>query len=386
MMLAASWASTKGAAGALCAVALSTLSLQRPCNGLRGLSSGVRRRPHSVTRQPPAQLRPRAQVLNTAVPDELDEGVSVSTGRLVQWYPGHIARAERLLKEQLRSVDVVLDVRDARIPLATSYPALKEWANGKKCILVLNRDDMVSSQDRRAWADYFKQSRQGVIFTDGRSGKGINELTKAALSVSVGINEKRRKKGLLPRPMRAAVVGYPNVGKSALINRMLKRKLCKSEPKPGVTRHLRWLRIGGDLDLLDAPGVLPMRIDDQEAATLLAICNDIGEAAYLASSVAAVLVERLLRLPQGNGQSMGAVLEGRYGVSAKFRTGEDYVYSLAEAKYQGDINQAGERLLNDFRRGSLGWRALQQPPARAGNDYYDVDLDRIEFDDDFNRT
>ena len=222
----------------------------------------------------------------------------------MQWYPGHIARAEKLLREQLRAVDAVVEVRDIRIPLATTHPDIPDWIGNKLRVLVLNRADMVSDAERSRWVAWFKRSgERHVVLTDARSGKGVKRVAEVALMVSAEVNDKRRAKGLMPRPVRTAIVGYPNVGKSALINRLTKSKACASAPRPGVTRNLRWVRIGGDLDLLDSPGVLPPRLADQAAAARLAMANDIGEASYLASSVAAQLFDEMRGLEAWEGGS-----------------------------------------------------------------------------------
>ena len=232
----------------------------------------------------------------------------------MQWYPGHIARAEKLLREQLRAVDAVVEVRDICIPMATTHPEIPEWIGNKLRVLVLNRADMVSDAERSKWVAWFKRNgEEHVVLTDARSGKGVKRVAEVALLVSKSVNDKRRAKGLMPRPVRTAVIGYPNVGKSALINRLTKSKACASAPRPGVTRNLRWVRIGGDLDLLDSPGVLPPRLADQSAASRLAMANDIGEASYLASSVAAQLFDEMAGLERWSGKGgLKDVVERRF--------------------------------------------------------------------------
>ncbi|KAL5202677.1 hypothetical protein ABZP36_013629 [Zizania latifolia] len=217
--------------------------------------------------------------------------------RPVQWYPGHIAKTEKELKEQLKLMDVVIEVRDARIPLATSHPKMDSWLGNRKRIIVMNREDMVSTEDRNAWASYFANQGTKVVYSNGQLGMGTMKLGRMAKSVASTVNTKRREKGLLPRPVRAGIVGYPNVGKSSLINRLLKRRMCPAAPRPGVTRELKWVRFGNDLELLDSPGILPMRISDQTAALKLAICDDIGERSYDFADVAAILVQLLIRHP-----------------------------------------------------------------------------------------
>jgi ribosome biogenesis GTP-binding protein YlqF len=288
----------------------------------------------------------------------------------VQWYPGHIARAEKLLREQLKAVDAVVEVRDIRIPLATTHPDIPEWIGSKLRVLVLNRADMVSDAERSKWVAWFKKNGEThVVLTDARSGKGVKRVAEVALLVSKEVNDKRIAKGLMPRPVRAAVIGYPNVGKSALINRLTKSKACASAPRPGVTRNLRWVRIGGDLDLLDSPGVLPPRLADQRAAARLAMANDIGEASYLASSVAAQLFEEMCSLERWDGKdSLRSVVEKRFKLdSVKGMSGEDFVAAVAEKALSDDLERAGTRVLNDFRNGALGAFCLETAPSASSS-------------------
>jgi len=285
--------------------------------------------------------------------------------RLVQWYPGHIARAEKLLREQLKAVDAIVEVRDIRIPLATTHPDIPSWIGTKLRVLVLNRADMVSDAERSKWVAWFKNNgEEHVVLTDARSGKGVSRVKDVALLVSKEVNDKRRAKGLQPRPVRTAVIGYPNVGKSALINRLTKTKACASAPRPGVTRNLRWVRIGGDLDLLDSPGVLPPRLSDQRSAARLAMANDIGEASYLASNVSAQLFEEMSALPGWLGAGgLRDVMAKRFKIKIDDDvTGEDFVVMVAEKACSDDQERAGVRILNDFRSGALGSFCLEPPP------------------------
>lgn len=285
--------------------------------------------------------------------------------KLVQWYPGHIARAERLLKDQLKGVDAVLEVRDIRLPDATSHPGIKDWCGDKLRIVVLNRADMVSDRERAQWVSQLKaEGETRVVLTDARAGKGVRKVKELAMEVSEEINAKRIAKGLLPRPVRAAVVGYPNVGKSALINRLVGKAACASAPRPGVTRDLRWVRIGGDLDLLDAPGILPARIHDQRAASRLAMANDIGEASYIASTMAAAMIEELKLLPTWKSIVKPGIVR-RFKVEEVDQiTGEEFVQRFADRTSGGDVEKAGIRMLNDYRGGHIGNFCLELPPPR----------------------
>jgi ribosome biogenesis GTPase A len=162
---------------------------------------------------------------------------------------------------------------------------------------------------------------------------------------------------MLPRPVRAVVIGFPNVGKSALINRLLGRKVVASARRAGVTRQLQWVRISDTLELLDAPGVIPSRLENQKDAVKLAICEDIGDAGYDNQRIAAAFVD-LLRELQYEG-----LLQSRYGLNTLDITGEDFIEKLANLKYQEDKERAAMQLLNDFRKGIIGAIPLELPPS-----------------------
>jgi ribosome biogenesis GTPase A len=275
---------------------------------------------------------------------------------MIQWYPGHIAKAERQLKEQLKGVDVVLEVLDARIPLASSHPQVKSWVGDKPRLLVLNRLDMIPPSVRQEWSSWYQQQGEIAYFTNAKQGEGIRTLLRAAQKVGAEINQKRHKKGMLSRPVRAVVIGFPNVGKSALINRLLKRKAVESARRAGVTRSLRWVRISDTLELLDAPGVIPNQIKSQENAIKLAICDDIGEAAYDNQRVAAAMVDLFQQL------NLAPKLTERYQLEPAEMNGETYLQQLAQQRYQDNTERAACQLLNDFRKGLLGAISLEIPP------------------------
>ncbi|MGF1570230.1 MAG: ribosome biogenesis GTPase YlqF [Nodosilinea sp.] len=284
----------------------------------------------------------------------------------IQWYPGHIAKAEKALVNQLSRVDVVLEVRDARIPLATRHPNVDTWVGDKGRLLVLNRVDMISEAAKTAWEDWFRQQGEVPYFTNAQHGQGVKVIAKAAQTAGEAVNQRRRSRGMKPRPIRAVVIGFPNVGKSALINRLLNRKAAPSARRAGITRQLRWIRVAGELDLLDAPGVIPSRLDDQDAALKLAICDDIGEAAYDTQRTAAAFIDRLKNLHQGpQHDAYHPMLRERYGLDLDDYTGEGFVAQLATQKFQDNLERTAKRILNDFRTGLLGPWVLEWP---AGED------------------
>jgi ribosome biogenesis GTPase A len=305
----------------------------------------------------PAPSQPRAGGY-TGVPD------LSGAAPAIQWYPGHIAKAEKALTDNLAKVDLVIEVRDARIPTATGHPHLQRWIRGKQHLLVLNRRDMVSAGARQAWDQWFRSQGQTPWWCDAKAGTGVKQLQQAAIRAGAALNERRLGRGMKPRPVRALMLGFPNVGKSALINRLVRQKVVDSARRAGVTRSLRWVRLGQDLDLLDAPGVLPPRLDNQRAALLLALCDDIGQAAYDGEAVAMAFVQMLARL-EGVPQAAvpAGLLERRYGVAVDGAgSSETWLNAAALRHTSGDTARMAQRLLDDFRRSVLGPIVLELPP------------------------
>ena len=312
-----------------------------------------------------------------------------SAAPAIQWYPGHIAKAERALSDNLAKVDLVIEVRDARIPTATGHPRLQRWIHGKQHLLVLNRRDMVPAAARQEWDAWFRQQGQTPWWCDAKAGTGVKQLQQAAIRAGEALNSRRSGRGMKPRPVRTLMLGFPNVGKSALINRLVRQKVVDSARRAGVTRSLRWVRLGQDLDLLDAPGVLPPRLDDQLAALRLALCDDIGQAAYDGEAVAMAFVQMLAALERvaASGVKPG-LLTSRYGVpllalsnpcsdsvqhvqpqgegsggevSVGRPDADGWLRAAAERHTSGDTARMAQRFLDDFWRGMLGPLALELP-------------------------
>ncbi|MEB3226605.1 MAG: ribosome biogenesis GTPase YlqF [Synechococcus sp.] len=273
----------------------------------------------------------------------------------IQWYPGHIAKAERQLKEQLNRVDVVLEVLDARIPFASHHPQVDEWIGEKPRVVVINRRDMIPSEILAQWRDWYQAQKIQPVFTDAKKGTGVKGVIKAAQLAGKAMNDRRISRGMRPRPVRAVVMGLPNVGKSALINRLVGKRVVESARKAGVTKQLRWVRISDQIEMLDAPGVIPWKLDDQHNAVKLAICEDIGAASYDNQLVAAAMVDLLVEL------HLEHHLTNRYDLDPLDMSGEDYVIALGEHRFQGDKERSAVTLLHEFRKGILGPIPLELP-------------------------
>ena len=212
----------------------------------------------------------------------------------IHWYPGHIAKAERQLKEKLSLVDVVIEVRDARIPLSSSYADIKKLLGDKPRLLLLNKSDLTEKEELKPWIKYLENTTQCKVFvTDAKSSKDLSLIIKSLTDLAEPKIQALMAKGLLRRPARAMVVGMPNVGKSSIINKLTKSSKTKTGAKAGVTRQQQWVRINPALELLDTPGIIPTKQDDQLQAVKLAFVSSVSENAYSPEPVAQALLDML---------------------------------------------------------------------------------------------
>lgn len=191
----------------------------------------------------------------------------------INWFPGHMAKARRLMEEQLKLVDIVIELRDARIPEASQNPMLAELSQNKPVLIILNKADYSDPKINEKWKSYFDYCLLTNSLNDNLT-KTVVEEVKVILKDKL---DRAKARGIRKKVLRAMVVGIPNVGKSTFINNIVKKKVAKTENRPGVTRSLQWIRINEDLELLDTPGVLWPKIDDQNAARLLALLGSIND-------------------------------------------------------------------------------------------------------------
>lgn len=320
-----------------------------------------------------AVMKPRLQFALDAIKKE--QLKSQVNHPKINWYPGHIAKAERELKEYIKKVDVVVEVRDARIPNATTHPMVPEWVHGRKLIVALMRIDQAPHRALNDWRAYFQRQPphtgmpvSEVHFIDGRRSLGVDGLRKAILASATTLNAKREALGIAPRPVRALVIGFPNTGKSTLINKILCKKIARCADKPGVTRSLHWVRIGGDdsergiIDLLDSPGIIPTNHFNQSNAMKLAVCNDIGTASYQPDAAAIALCDYINEIYRFNHQYVDMeLLENRFKVPFYSMTGHDIVSSFAARAFHDNMTLAANKILTDFRKGHLGYICLDAP-------------------------
>ena len=282
----------------------------------------------------------------------------------IQWYPGHIAKAEKKLSEVINRVDLVIEVRDARIPLSTGHPHLNQWINNKKHILVINRSDMISQNTINSWNKWFKDNDEYPHWCDAKRGIGIKAICKSTKESRLSIDNRRLSRGMKIRPIRTLTLGFPNVGKSALINRIANKRVVESARKAGVTRNLRWIRLDSGIDLLDAPGVIPPNLEDQKSALNLALCDDIGEAAYEIESVAIEFIKIISKLNKDKNANISLKkISNRYGVDITkgFNNPSEWINLAASKHTSGDTRRMAYKLLEDYRNQMLGKIALEVP-------------------------
>lgn len=279
----------------------------------------------------------------------------------IHWYPGHIAKAERKLQEKTGLVDIILEIIDARIPLSSKYEDIEKLAGGKPRLLVLNKADLADSRLFDDWKAFLqKKTDCQVLFTNTASSKDISQIIKVAVELGKPKIDLLVAKGRLPRPVRVMVIGMPNVGKSSIINKLIKTSKAKTGAKAGVTRVAQWVRVNPKLELLDTPGIIPMKLDNQKKAVNLAIVNSVSENAYDLVEVAQDLVNLIYeRYP--------LLILDNYNLTNKglSPTLEEIAHSRNWILREGqpDINRAASTILSDFRNGRIGKMTLESIPT-----------------------
>ena len=268
----------------------------------------------------------------------------------IHWYPGHIAKAQKQLKEKLNLIDVVIEVIDARIPYSSKHKTSNELCANKPRIILMNKSDVSDNEQNKIWAKKISEiSNCKVVITSLNNKKDINEIINSVLKLADNINQSRKEKGLLPRAIRTMVIGMPNVGKSSTINRLIKRSKTKTGAKAGVTRQQQWVRINDKIELLDTPGIIPTVQDDQKQASKLACVNSIGENAYDSEYVASGLIKILNNLYKNN-------LEEYYQINEE----EINIESIAKKRNwilkggNPDLIRTSQIILSTFREGKIG--------------------------------
>ena len=279
----------------------------------------------------------------------------------LQWYPGHMRKAERLVKENLKLIDVVVELLDARIPLSSANPVLREIVGDKPRLIVLNKADLADDTATRAWVKYFAEQELVAVPVDAVKGRGVKELVQAITKCAKPKTDKLVQHGAKARAARCMILGIPNVGKSSLINRLSGGSKTKVENRPGVTRAKQWIRLGAQLELLDMPGILWPKFEDQQAALHLAFTGAINDNVYDVASVVLLLLDTL-RI------SYPSALIERYRLEGELPSGVELLEEIGRkrgclrAGGRVDDEKAQQIVLTDFRSGRLGCVTLDTLP------------------------
>ena len=278
----------------------------------------------------------------------------------IQWYPGHMTKTRRQIESDLKQVDAVCEIVDARIPMSSRNPDIDSICGNKPRIIVLNRMDLADPEATKRWSAYFKSKGMAVVITDCKSRKGISSFEPAVRSVLKEKLERDAAKGM-HRPMRVMIVGIPNVGKSTLINQISGRKGAKAENRPGVTRGKQWVSVNCSLLLLDTPGILWPKFDDPNVGMMLAYTGAVKDGILDIEELACLLIQLLhRRYPEA--------LKERYGIDVQEDIPGYELLQMAGRKRGflvsgGEINteRMAKVLVDEFRSGKLGLFTLEEP-------------------------
>ena len=279
----------------------------------------------------------------------------------IQWYPGHMTKAKRAMKEDLKLIDLVIELVDARVPLSSRNPDIDDLGAGKARIVLLNKADLADEALNRRWAQWFTERGMHVVKIDARNKGTLKQIQAVVQEACKEKIERDRKRGILNRPICAMVVGIPNVGKSTFINSFAGKACAKTGNKPGVTKGNQWIRLNKTLELLDTPGILWPKFEDQQVGLKLALIGSINDEILNRDELALELVNVLNRRYPG-------VLAERYQLE---NAGDcDTIQVLEQVARQRsclakggelDLPKAARLLLDDFRSGRLGRITLEEP-------------------------
>lgn len=281
----------------------------------------------------------------------------------IQWYPGHMTKARRAMEADVKLVDLVMELVDARMPLGSRNPDIDRLAGGKARLVLLNKADLADAGVNRQWQQYFAGQGIPAVELNARSGAGMKQVQAAIEEACRAKRERDQRRGILNRPVRAMVAGIPNVGKSTLINSLARKAAAKTGNKPGVTKGNQWIRLNRQVDLLDTPGILWPRFEDPQVGIRLALIGSVNDQVLDLEELGVQGVRFLQEQYPG-------VLQERYGVEES-RTPYQVLEQIAEVRkclQKGgtpDTEKAVRLFLDDFRNGRLGGISLERPQEEA---------------------
>lgn len=276
-----------------------------------------------------------------------------------QWYPGHMSKAKRAMQEDLKLINVIIELVDARVPLSSKNPDIDPMANGKSRIILLNKCDLADSSVTARWKKYYEEKGFFVALVNSKNGKGVKQVNEVIQSACREKIERDRRRGILNRPIRAMIVGIPNVGKSTFINSFAGKSCTKTGNKPGVTKGKQWIRLNKNVELLDTPGILWPKFEDQTVGLRLAFIGSIKDELSNQYELCMLLMQYL-------GEHYPKAIPDTYQIEPA----ENEVELLeCVAKRRGclkaggeyDLDKAANYVIDDFRNGRLGCISLEQP-------------------------
>ena len=276
----------------------------------------------------------------------------------IQWYPGHMTKAKRAMQEDIKLIDLIIELVDARVPLSSRNPDIDELGKGKSRLILLNKSDLADERRNAEWSAYFQEKGCFVVKVNSKSGAGLKQINGVVLEACKEKLERDRRRGILNRPIRAMVVGIPNVGKSTFINSFAGKACTRTGNKPGVTKGNQWIRLNKSLELLDTPGILWPKFEDQKVGVRLALIGSINDEILNRDELALELIRFLKKaypevLPktyQADDDDEVEVLRQIARVRACLLKGGEL-----------DLAKAAKLLIDDFRNGKLGRITLEVP-------------------------
>lgn len=280
-----------------------------------------------------------------------DNNQEVFPKTTINWYPGHMAKTKREIKENLQLIDVVYELLDARIPYSSKNKDIDELIKNKPKVLIMTKTDLCDLEITKKWQQYYENMGYKVILTDLINNKNIKQIIEVTSSLSDNMNKKRLSLGMKPRKTRVLILGVPNVGKSTLINRLVGKKAAPTGDKPGITKKLNWIRINDKLELLDTPGILEPKLENKEVALNLAALTSIKEEVLDLEQVALHIIDKMLNLYPNT-------LKTRYNLT---NTNTPLIILNQIAKQKGaikkgevDYEKVYKIILRDLKEGYLG--------------------------------
>ena len=278
----------------------------------------------------------------------------------IQWCPGHMTKARRAMQEDIKLIDLVIELVDARVPFSSRNPDIDKLAAGKARMVLLNKADLADEAETRKWAQMFEDMGIHVVKIDARNKGTLKQVQAAQQEACKEKIERDRRRGILNRPIRTMVVGIPNVGKSTFINSFAGKACAKTGNKPGVTKGNQWIRLNKQVELLDTPGILWPKFEDQKVGLLLAFLGSINDEILEKDELASELAGYLKEITPG-------LLKERYGIEEEGKKPYELLDEIATARAcltkggVNDLTKASRLLLDEFRGGKLGRITLEMP-------------------------